>query len=223
MSDIVSAILVPRFTLLSTSSRRMSLPITPSDASRQARIHCVEGIDTQLKAFTGVPANSLTAAQCKSWLQFLDDKHTRRVRVFLKAIARDDVTDIQDALVDLCNHYTVRFALIGGLFAALIPFAQAFESFVTKLENSGQVNPALDSLVSVFLNAMTLVHEAFPGEIDPNSYNIWKRYGAFHKARRVVEAELKAAKQKEELAKKEAEARAKVLKVRSSTTFLRLR
>lgn len=58
---------------------------------------------------------------------------------------------------------------------------------------------------------MTLVHEAFPGAFDPNLYAVLKRYGAFHKARRQVEA-----KQKEELAKKEAEARAKVLKVRCS-------
>lgn len=116
MSDIVSSVLVPKLQRLSTSSRRMSLPLTPVDASRQARQRLVDSTSAQLKAFTGIPVNSLNANQCKNWLAFSDDNHTRRVRVFLKTITRDDVADIKDSLFDLCDHYTVRlFLLVGSI------------------------------------------------------------------------------------------------------------
>lgn len=107
MSDIVTSVLTPQFARLSTSID-MSVAITKADANTQKRTRVTDGVNPELVPFTGVPANSLNITQCKTWAQFSDDKHTRRVRMFLKFSPRPDISDIKDALVELANHYQVR-------------------------------------------------------------------------------------------------------------------
>ena len=105
MSNIVSSDFINELARLSIMSSSL---LSKEQINLQARIALTSGVKTDFAPFTGIPANSLTAAQSSKWAAMLEDQHARLWRQLFRASGRTEAEKIKDALVSLHKYYTVR-------------------------------------------------------------------------------------------------------------------
>lgn len=93
--------------VLSNILSHLEMSASKEQSNLQKRVSLLNNVKTDLAPFTGLPSNSLNAAQLTKWSTMIDSHHGRLWRMFFKASTRNDAEEIQDALDSLTKYYQV--------------------------------------------------------------------------------------------------------------------